>query len=110
ARPGGNVTGITNLSTELGGKRLELFKEAVPKLARVAVLYDPAVPASVRGGKEVLPQPARLRGVAVRSWGGRGAEDVEKVFDAVRKEHPDGFNGAGGRLRSVNRKRITDFA
>ena len=44
ARPGGNVTGITNLNTELGGKRLELLKEAVPKLARVAVLYDPAIP------------------------------------------------------------------
>ena len=44
ARPGGNVTGITNLTGELGGKRLELLKEAVPKLARVAVLYDPAGP------------------------------------------------------------------
>src|SRR5262249_12104361 len=44
ARPGGNVTGLTNLSRELGGKRLELLKEAVPKLARVAVLYDPAIP------------------------------------------------------------------
>ena len=47
ARPGGNVTGLTNLTRELGGKRLELLKEAVPKLARVAVLYDPASPASV---------------------------------------------------------------
>ena len=45
ARPGGNVTGLTNLYRELGGKRLELLKEAVPKLARVAVLYDPAAPA-----------------------------------------------------------------
>ena len=43
ARPGGNVTGVTNLAGELGGKRLELLKEAVPKLARVAVLYDPAI-------------------------------------------------------------------
>ena len=42
ARPGGNVTGVTSLSRELGGKRLELLKEAVPKLARIAVLYDPA--------------------------------------------------------------------
>src|SRR4030095_2316420 len=42
ARPGGNVTGLTNLTRELGGKRLELFKEAVPKVARVAGLYDPA--------------------------------------------------------------------
>ena len=58
ARPGGNVTGITNLSGELGGKRLELLKEAVPKVARVAFLYDPtslATPASVREVKEVLP-------------------------------------------------------
>src|SRR5207249_4497422 len=46
ARPGGNVTGVTNLGRELGGKRLELLKEAVPKLARVAVLYDPINPSS----------------------------------------------------------------
>ena len=44
ARPGGNVTGLTTLAGELGGKRLELLKDAVPKLARVAVLYDPASP------------------------------------------------------------------
>src|SRR4030095_10265518 len=44
ARPGGNVTGFTALNRELGGKRLELLKEAVPKLSRVAVLYDPANP------------------------------------------------------------------
>ena len=40
ARPGGNVTGITNVTRELGGRRLELFKEAIPKVARVAFLYD----------------------------------------------------------------------
>jgi putative tryptophan/tyrosine transport system substrate-binding protein len=44
ARPGGNVTGITNINPELGGKRLELFKEAVPKLAGVGVLYEPGNP------------------------------------------------------------------
>ena len=60
ARPGGNVTGLTLLATELGGKRLELLKEAVPKLARVAVLYDPAAPASVIEVKEVLPAAYRL--------------------------------------------------
>jgi len=59
ARPGGNVTGITNLGRELSGKRLELLKEAVPKVARVAVLYDPANPPNVRDVKEVLPVAAR---------------------------------------------------
>ena len=55
ARPGGNVTGITLLNRELGGKRLELLKEAVPKLSRVAVLYDPANPPSLHEVKELLP-------------------------------------------------------
>ena len=59
ARPGGNVTGITNLDRELGGKRLELLKEAVPKLARVAVLYDPANPGSDR--KKSFSQSRRVR-------------------------------------------------
>jgi putative ABC transport system substrate-binding protein len=58
ARPGGNVTGLTLLSGELGGKRLELLKEAVPNVARVAVFYDP-LPGSVREVKEVLPVAAR---------------------------------------------------
>ena len=62
ARPGGNVTGVTNLSRELGGKRLELLKEAVPKVARVAVLYDPANPDSLVELKEVLPAPAHALG------------------------------------------------
>ena len=110
ARPGGNVTGITNLSIELSGKRLELLKEAVPNVTRVAVLYDPAVPASVREVKEVLPQPARLLGLTVRSWEVRDADGFEKVFAALRKEHPDGLYVAGGPLMSVNRKRITEFA
>ena len=68
ARPGGNVTGLTILAGELGGKRLELLKEAVPKLARVAVLYDPASPPTVLEVKEVLPAAARALGLTVRSW------------------------------------------
>src|SRR5262245_38265441 len=62
ARPGGNVTGLSNLSTHLGGKRLELFKEAVPKLSHVAVLYDPAQPGTARELKEDLPPAARALG------------------------------------------------
>ena len=72
ARPGGNVTGLTILNRELSGKRLELFKEAVPKLSRVAVLYDPATPDSVHVVKEVLPVAAGALGLTVRSWEVRG--------------------------------------
>ena len=68
ARPGGNVTGLTNLSRELGGKRLELLKEAVPKVARVAVLNDPADPSSVVEVKEVLPVAARALGLTIQPW------------------------------------------
>src|SRR5262245_15779797 len=67
ARPGGNVTGLTLLNRDLGGKRLELLKESVPKLARVAVLYDPANPASVREVKELLPADARALKLTIQS-------------------------------------------
>src|SRR5688500_13628919 len=66
ARPGGNVTGLTNISRELGGKRLELLKEAVPKVARIAVLYDPAIPANALDVKEVLPVAARALKLTIR--------------------------------------------
>ena len=61
ARPGGNVTGLTNLTGKLAGKRLELLKEAVPKLTRVAVLYEPATPANVRRGETRIFQLRRAR-------------------------------------------------
>ena len=91
ARPGGNVTGITNLTRELGGKRLELLKEAVPKVARVAVLYDPANPASVLEVKEVLPVAARALGLTIQPWEVRAADDFERVFAAISKQRPDGL-------------------
>ena len=91
ARPGGNVTGITNLGGELGGKRLELLKEAVPKLARVAVLYDPAVPAAVLEVKEVLPAAARALGLTIQPWEVRAADDFDRVFAALNKQRPDGL-------------------
>ena len=91
ARPGGNVTGITSLSRELGGKRLELLKEAVPKLARVAVLYDPASPPSVHEVKELLPAAARALKLTVQPWEVRAADDFDKVFAALNKQRPDGL-------------------
>jgi putative ABC transport system substrate-binding protein len=111
ARPGGNVTGLTNLPRELGGKRLELLKEAVPKLARVAVLYDPASPPSLHEVKELLPADARALKLTIQPWEIRAVDDFEKVFAALNKQRPDGLYpfGAGGVMRP-NRKRIVAFA
>ena len=106
ARPGGNVTGITNLTRELGGKRLELLKEAVPKVARVAVLYDPADPGSVLEVKEVLPVAARALRLTIQPWEVRAADDFEKVFAALNKQRPDGLYVPAGPLMSANQKRI----
>jgi putative ABC transport system substrate-binding protein len=109
ARPGGNVTGITNLVTELSGKRLELFKEAVPKVARVAVLYEPAIPSSVLELKEVQTAARALR-LTVQPWEVRDADGFEKVFAALSKERPDGLYVLGSPLTRANQKRIADFA
>ena len=110
ARPGGNVTGITNLGRELSGKRLELLKEAVPKVARVAVLYDPAIPSSVLQVKEHLPVEAPALRLTIQPWEVRDASAFEKVFAALSKERPDALFVSGGPLINNNRKRIADFA
>jgi putative ABC transport system substrate-binding protein len=110
ARPGGNVTGITDLTTELGGKRLELLKEAVPKLARVAALYHLVAPPNVLEVKQVLPAAAGALGLTVRSWGVRNADGFEQVFAALNKQRPDGLYVPVGSLMTANHKRIAGFA
>ena len=111
ARPGGNVTGITNLIRELGGKRLELLKDTVPKLARVAVLYDPAIPANVHDVKEVLPVAARALGLTIQPWEVRDTDDFERVFAALNKKRPDGlYVPGGGPVMRANERRIAGFA
>jgi ABC-type uncharacterized transport system substrate-binding protein len=110
ARPGGNVTGITNLGRELGGKRLELLKEAVTKIARVAVLYEP-IAGSVLEVKEVLPVAARALGLTIQTWEVRAGDDFERVFDAISKWSPDGLSvPAAGPVMNANQKRIVGFA
>jgi putative ABC transport system substrate-binding protein len=74
ARPGGNVTGVTNLVTEVGGKRLELLKEAVPKIARVAVINDPATPSNTFELNEILPVAAGALKVNPSILGGTRTE------------------------------------
>jgi putative ABC transport system substrate-binding protein len=111
ARPGGNVTGLTYLSTELDGKRLELFKEAVTKLGRVAVLYDANTPGTAREVKEDLPVAARELKLTVQPWQIRDADGLEKAFIALNKERPDGlYVPLTGPLMRASGKRIADFA
>jgi putative tryptophan/tyrosine transport system substrate-binding protein len=111
ARPGGNITGITYLSTVLRGKRLELLKEAVPKIAHVALLYQPAVPASELELKEVQTA-ARALWLTLQPWEVRAAGDFDRVFAAMGKQRSDGLYvpGGGGPLMFANQKRIVDFA
>jgi putative tryptophan/tyrosine transport system substrate-binding protein len=110
ARPGGNVTGLTNLARELSGKRIELLKEAVPKITRVAVLYDPALPGAVREVKEILPIAARPLKLTIQPWEVRAADGFEKVVVALRKERPDGLYVSGGPVINANEKQIVGFA
>jgi putative ABC transport system substrate-binding protein len=109
ARPGGNVTGLTNIAIEISGKRLELLKEAVPKLTRVAGFYDPANPGNVVGVKELQAAAPRLK-LTVKYWEVRSSEDFNRVFSAMAKQRPDGLYVHGGPLTNANQKRIVGFA
>jgi putative tryptophan/tyrosine transport system substrate-binding protein len=109
AHPGSNVTGITSLSRELGGKRLELLKEAVPKVVRVAVLYDPANPVSVSDVKDALPVAARALKLTLQPWEVRAADDIDKVLAALGKQRPDGLYAPGSATAQYG-KRIVGFA
>jgi putative ABC transport system substrate-binding protein len=110
ARPGGNVTGITNLTKELGGKRLELLKQTIPKLAYVAVLYNPAAPGTVREVKEDIPEAAQALGLTVRAFEIRPPHGFEQLFAALNKQRPDGLYITSGAQIGANRKRFADFA
>src|SRR5262245_7146803 len=110
ARPGGNVTGITLLNRELGGKRLELLKEAVPKLSRVGVLYDPINPNNERELKKVLPVAARALGLIVQPWEVRDAESLDKQLATLGNQRPDGLYVTGGRQMEAIQKQTAAFA
>jgi len=110
ARPGGNVTGTTTLSRELAGKRLELLKEAVTKLVRVAVLYNLANSGDILEVKELLPVAARALRLNIQPWEVRAADDFDRVFAALNKQRPDGLFVTGSPLMGANRKRTADFA
>jgi putative ABC transport system substrate-binding protein len=111
ARPGGNLTGVTYLSTELGGKRLELLKEAIPKIVRVAVIYDRDAPGTAKEIKSDLPIAARALGLSVRSWAASDIAGSDKALAGIDKQRPDGlYIPLTGALMRANARRIADFA
>jgi putative ABC transport system substrate-binding protein len=109
ARPGGNITGLSSFSEELSAKRLELLKELVHGLSRVAVLWNPANPGKAGDWREVQIA-ARALGVALQSREVRGRDDFEKSFNAITKDRPDALVVLGDPLILDQRKRIVAFA
>ncbi len=110
SRPGGNVTGITNLGRDLGGKRLELLKEAVPKIIHVAVLYEPASPPSLIEVKDVLPVAARGLKISIQPWEIRDTDGFTNVFAALSNKRPQALYVSGGSLMTANQKQIVGYA
>jgi putative tryptophan/tyrosine transport system substrate-binding protein len=108
ARPGGNVTGTSLMAPDLGGKRLELLKELLPRLARVAVLWNAANPYSANVFKETQG-PGRTLGIEVQSLEVRGPDDLDGAFEAARKRRPDAMITVEDPLTITYRKRIADF-
>jgi putative ABC transport system substrate-binding protein len=109
ARPGGNVTGMSLMAPDLGGKRLELLKELLPRLARVAVLWNAANPYPPIVFKETQGA-CRTLGIEVQSLELRGPDDFERAFEAARKQRPDAMITVEDPLTFTYRKRIADFA
>lgn len=109
ARPGGNVTGMSLMAPELGGKRLELLKELLPRLARVAVLWNAANPYAALVFKETQTA-GRALGIEVQSLEVRSPDDFYGAFETVRREHPDALITVEDPLSFNHRKLIADFA
>ena len=109
ARPGGNVTGMGLMAPDLGGKRLELLKDVLPRLSRVAVLWNAANPYSALVFKETQTGGQTL-GIEVQSLEVRDPDDFDGTFEAVRRQHPEALITVEDPLTVGHRKRIADFA
>ena len=109
AQPGGNITGVSNLAPELGVKRLELLKELVPQLARVAVLGDPSSPSHALQWQE-MERAARSFGVQVHSWEVREPNpDFAGTFAAITRERADALITLGQPLMEVYGEQVVAF-
>ena len=110
ARPGGNITGLSTISPELSGKRLELLKEVVPGLSRVAFLWNPDVRGDVLDYKET-EGAARSLGLQLQSVEVVRAEDLDRAFSAVTKGRAQALIVPGPNpVGFANRGQIASFA
>ena len=110
ARPGGNATGFTILGPELEGKRLELLKEAVPVLSRIAVLWNAANPAIEFFFQEMQPAATALGLLLQPAVEVRQAADFERAFATISEARPDALIVLADRLLLAHRTRIVEFA
>ena len=109
ARPGGNITGLSTVAPELSGKRLELLKEIVPKLSRVAVFDDSTTPGNAQGFKET-ELAARALKVQLQYLDIRGPKDIETAFREASKGRADAVIVLGGPLFISQRRQTADLA
>jgi putative ABC transport system substrate-binding protein len=109
ARPGGNLTGMTIQPPEFGGKQVELLKQAVPKLTRFAVLWDPLYP-GFRPFYEHAEVAARSLGITMQSIEVREASDIDVAFARITKGRFEGLAIWPTNVMVVNIKRFLDFA
>jgi len=109
ARPGGNITGLTHISQDLSGKRLELLKEVVPRLLRVAVFWNPNQPGQIPAYKEAQVAAQALT-LTLISMEARNREDLENLLSGMAKERPQSIFELADPLLFANRELITASA
>jgi putative tryptophan/tyrosine transport system substrate-binding protein len=109
ARPGGNMTGITSIQEMLSGKRLEILKETVSKLSRVAVLWNPRAAETVQQWKE-SQLSARELGLQLHSMEASSAARLDNAFNDAIKAHSAALAGTHQSLFTSNRKQIVELA
>lgn len=109
SKPGGNITGLTSISTEMDAKRLELLKEVVPKVSHVAVLWNSVSPLQVLAEKRVQAA-AQAIGVRILSLGVRNREEIQNAFATIIRERADALLVLADRLFLHHRAMIMNFA
>jgi len=109
ARPGGNVTGMSDNAIDLSAKRLELLKEAVPTASRIAVLWNTEDRAMTQRYQQI-DRAAQALALSIQPLGVRQPDDFERVFSEMNRERPDAMIMVTDVLTSLNRKRVLDYA